>query len=240
MRGLNEVLKELGVPERKLNREVQIVNEPVVVYAGGSQEGYHGYHAGYKVYDPYNQLREVSEDASSQYVWAERVSFSFVGEKPAAVSFSESDMASSYRRRGIYLFLPEGMVEEIIFEAQEKETVYYSIPPRLLQKWIRDVSAKEGRDPKFWKNYGRVERKVAHKALVYASYQFAKDYTDKVGVIHNIWGGYVTDRGNLNYYGTSVLVKDGKVEFVDYKDTFPDMLQSKYGVLEYYPIEVDI
>ncbi len=237
---INELLRELGVPEKDLSDEVTLANEKTRVFSGVSRDGYHGYRASYKMYDPYDQLTPCRKDTTDQYAFAERVTFVYKGERPAAVSYFESDVASNTNDAGIYLFLPAGMEQEIIFKAQEKEPIRYTVPPKLLQKWIEQVSEQEHRDPKRWYEYDRVQRKVWRKARAYAAYTFARKHPNEVGVVKVLYSGYgVRDRGQIYTYGRSILVQNGVVEFVDLEDAQPDILLAKYGVKYFHPIEIN-
>jgi hypothetical protein len=222
---VDEILRELGVPEKSLGLEIQLAElvEPVEVYSGNSAEGYHGYHAGYTVYDPHSQLTTQSKNASSQYVNESVTTFAYKGERPAAVKYHIWDAASNWDENKILLFVPEDT--KIIFRAQKKEPIQYSVPPRLLEKWIKQVSAEEKRDPKRWYEYERVQRKVWRKGLVYAAYAFAQEYPNEVGIAEG--------------YGRPILVQNGAVEFVDFDDAQPKMLLRKYGVKAFHPIEID-
>jgi hypothetical protein len=120
------------------------------------------------------------------------------------------------------------MKENIIFQAKQKEDIYFQIPNPLLKKWIRKISEKEGRDPKNWRFYGKVERQVQHKALVFAAHQFAKKYPDKNGLIFEIWDE------------VSVLIRNGSVEFIGSWAADPEKLIQIYGIESFYPIYANV
>ena len=234
---INELLRELKIPWRNVGDKISFADEKTRVFSGVSRDGYRGYNAWHKVYDPYDQLTPCRKDTTNQYAVAERVTFVYKGERPAAVSYSNSDEATSLNDTGTYLFIPDGM--EIILEAQEEEPILYPVPPRLLQRWIEQVSEQEHRDPERWYEYDRVQRKVWRKARVYAAYTFAEEHPNRVGVVKVLYSGYgVRDRGQIYTYGRSILVQNGVVEFVDLEDAKPGTLLAKYGVKVFHPIGI--
>lgn len=233
-----DILETLGVPGEKRIRPIEIAKPYEFLFQGTSQDGYHGYNSDFRIYDPFEQLEVKRQDASDQYIYADLVEFFYKGENFAAVSWSHTNISTS--SWGILLFAPEDKKQSIIFRAEQKEEIRYTPPKLLKQKWICEVSEKEHRDPSRWEEYARVERKVMNKALVYSAYQFAKDYPDRIGVIQDIWGDYYVESGSAHYYGTSIFVHDGAVEFVESYETTPEVLQAKFGVNEFYPICANI
>lgn len=226
---INELFRNLGIPEDLHRREVEIFNpiNPQEVYWGKPKPGYNGYVAGCKSWDPKNQLTRYTKASEDQYAWTERYTYDYAGKAPAAVTWDSSSVNSN--KKGILLFLPEGL--PVLMKAKEKEIITYDIPDSLKKKWIWEVSKKEGRNPFYWREYARVWRGVADKAIVYASYQFARERpTNEVGVTHDPWG----------HYRVTNIVQKGKVHFAKWSDALPEILQQAYGIEEYYPLSVDV
>ncbi len=228
MKSVNELFQNLGIPEDFYRREVEVFDpsNPQEVYWGISKPRYNGFVAGCKTWDPENQLTRHVEASENQYAIQERYTYDYAGKSPAAIAWDYLDVNT--QKKGILLFLPEDM--QVLMKAKEKEIITYDIPDSLKKKWIWEVSKKEDRNPFYWRDYTRVWRGVADKAIVYASYQFARERPNEVAVIHDPGG----------YYRVTTLVRDGKVHFVKWYDALPEILQQVYGIEEYYPLAVNI
>lgn len=220
---VKELFRQLGIPEDYHRREVEIFNpkKPREIYWGMAKPQYNGFVAGCKAYDPEAQLTRHVKPSDNQYAWMERYTYDYAGKSPAAVVWDYLDVNT--KEKGIYLFLPEGL--PVLLKAREKETITYTIPDPLKKKWIWEVSKKEDRNPFYWQEYARVRRGLESKGIVYAAYQFAKERPNEVGVTNT---------------SPNIIVREGNVNFVDWYDVYPEILQQAYGIEEFYPIAIDI
>lgn len=238
---LFDVLNELGVAlDDRANRKINIIKkrpETIKYTSGGCKSGYHGYVEGYTLCDPYNQLKleKEEDDLYCSFTWRTKNYYTYSGEKSAAVFWRYEGINNS--ERGIDIYLPEGT--EVVNEAQCLGTLHFKVPERVYKKFIREACEREGRNPKCWYKYARVSRIIERKALVYAAYQFAKAHPDKVGLIDPLctYTQYSTIRNDLVTYGTSVLILNGNVCFVDYNEITPKKLIAKYNVVDYFEVD---
>lgn len=147
----------------------------------------------------------------------------------------------------------------IIMEPKSK--VYYTLPKRLLLKWIRDVCDKEGRPRNKPWEYARVKRTIWAKACTWAAHQFAKQYPQELGVDER-WDEYrkfhivnkgnvelikvevepvynlheITYRGNYAFYRLMHLIEDNR-GFIEFAVEYPEVSQQELDVLQREYIE---
>lgn len=245
---ITDILKEVGVPEKEWWMNVSLEEEHTIVTNGICDEFHHGYKEWFRTYDPYNQLQQESLYNPSAFVDDYKIKYK--GEKPAAIlHYMVSQTHSNGGFDVIRLFLPER--ETVIMESKQMDEIEYRLPFNLLKKWL----AKEFYPLAAWGDYcdsdgyydediafekQEKEKKIGDKARLYAAYKFAKEYPQKIGVMHDVWNEYWVDGGQLRYSGTSILVNCGKVEFVSYEETKPEELLKQYNAKEFYPINVSI
>lgn len=224
---IKKLLGDLEVPENSnvLDLNFSEGRQKICLTFGGSKIGYHGYCEHHRFYDPYFQLEELAEkDTSDQYAESTDFFYEYKGDFPCVI---ETDYNGINRQEiTLHLFLPEGMKENIIFQAKQEENISFQIPSPLLQKWTKEISEKEKEEEELddWEIFDQLQ----YKALVFSAHQFAKKYPDKNGVAFEIKDG------------VSALIRNGSVEFIGSWAAEPEKLIQIYEIESFYPIYANV
>ena len=115
-------------------------------------------------------------------------------------------------------------IDEIIYKPNFINEPILSAPGRLMNKWIKECSEKEKRDPEHWYKYARVERCVGRKEIIYSLFEYSKKYKD-YPIVSKYATYHAVENGSVVIIDVYAVLINGNLSFIEDAENVFKLLQ---------------